>query len=197
MKKILIFGGTFNPVHNGHVYMCRTLSDNIGADDVYIVPTFTPVHKNVDNTLVSSEHRLNMCKLAFDRENEFVSDIEIKQGRPCYTYETLTWISEANPDAQLYLACGSDMFLSLHTWRNPQILFDNATICAMSRQEDYCALKQYAEKHSSNGLKSIIVDAEPMIVSSTQIRNNINLKGDFSGVPQQVADYIKRNNLYI
>ena len=197
MKKILIFGGTFNPVHNGHIYMCRTLSDYIDADEVYIIPTFTPVHKEVDKSLVSSEHRLNMCNLAFDRKNEFVSDLEVKQGRPCYSYETLTWFSESCPDAQLYLACGSDMFLSLHTWRNPQILFEKAIVCAVSRQEDYGALKHYAEKHSRDGLRSIIVDAEPMIISSTQIRDNIKFKDDFSGMPEQVADYIKRNNLYL
>lgn len=197
MKKILIFGGTFNPVHNGHVYMCRVLSDNIGADEVYIIPTYTPVHKEVDESLVSSEHRVNMCRLAFDKDNEFVSDIEIRQGRACYTYETLTWFSEANPDAQLYLACGSDMFLSLHTWRNPQVLFEKATICAVARQKDYEQLKAYANEHSVDGLNSIIVDTEPMIVSSTQIRKNIKLKGDFSDVPQQVEAYIKRNKLYL
>ena len=197
MEKILIFGGTFNPVHNGHIYMCRTIADGINADKVYIIPTFAPVHKDASKVLVSSEHRINMCELAFDRDNEFICNIEIKQGRPCYSYETLTWISDEHKDSQLYLACGSDMFLSLHTWRNPNIIFEKAIICAISRQNDYADLINYAQLHKPNGLRSIIIDAEPIVVSSTEIRNNICINNDFSGVPDKVAEYIKRNKLYL
>ena len=78
-----------------------------------------------------------------------------------------------------------------------KVLFEKATICAVARQKDYEQLKAYANEHSVDGLNSIIVDTEPMIVSSTQIRKNIKLKGDFSDVPQQVEAYIKRNKLYL
>ena len=197
MEKILIFGGTFNPVHNGHVYMCRKIADYINADKVYIIPTYAPVHKDATKVLISSEHRVNMCQLAFDRENEFVNDIEIKQGRPCYSFETLTWLSEEHKVAQLYLACGSDMFLSLHTWKNPKIIFDKAIICAISRQNDLENLVNYANLYAPEGLRSVIVDAESIIVSSTQIRDNIRLNNDFNGLPKKVAQYIKRNKLYL
>jgi len=197
MKKLLIFGGTFNPVHNGHIYMCRTIADYIKADEVHIVPTFSPVHKDVDNTLVNSEHRLNMCRLAFDRNNEIVNSIEIDKGRPCYSYETLTWLSEEHPDAQLYLACGSDMFLSLHTRRNPEVIFDKAIICAISREENYQILQDYAEKNKDNGLRSIIIEAQPMIVSSTKIRSDIKTLGSYDDLPLAVAEYIRKNRLYL
>lgn len=198
MKKILVFGGTFNPVHNGHIYMCRQIADSINADLTLIIPTFSPVHKNVDNSLVSSEHRLNMCKLAFDRENEVVSTIEIEKGRPCYSYETLTWIQDIYPDAQLYLACGSDMFLSLHTWRNPQIIFEKAIICAVARDNDRDKLVDYAKIHCDNGLNSIIIDCQSVEVSSTEIRQALKLNnatGDL--LPQKVEDYIRKHGIYL
>ncbi len=197
MKKIMIFGGTFNPVHNGHVYMCRMLADNIGADDVYIVPTFSPVHKDVADSLIDSQHRLNMCEFAFDRSNEHICDFEIKQGRGCYSFETISWFKERFPDAELYFACGSDMFLSLHTWRNPKFIFDNVTVCAISREDDYSLLTDYAERYKKDGLKSIIVTAKPMIVSSTEIRNDIKSNGNYDGLPSKVAEYIKSNGLYL
>ncbi len=197
MKKILIFGGTFNPVHNGHVRLCRLAADAIKADLALIIPTCSPVHKAVGKELVSGQDRINMCRLAFDRDNELVSDIEVSTGKPCYTYDTVDRLSKIYPDAQFYLVCGSDMFLSLHQWRRPDEIFKKAIICAMSRAEDIEILRDYADKHYNEGLRSVIIDAKPYEISSSQIRVMLTNNENVSDlIPSSVEEYIKRHGLY-
>ncbi len=197
MKKILMFGGTFNPVHNGHVRLCRTLTERIGADLTVIIPTYSPVHKNTGDELESSEDRMAMCRLAFDKETELVSDIEIAKGRPCYSYETLEALKELYPNGELYMACGSDMFLSLHTWRNPKRIYELATVCAMSRGDDFSLLCDYAESHRNDGLHAVIVDVPPIELSSTELRRRL-AKGESieDSVPKKVAEYIRERGMY-
>ncbi len=197
MKKVLMFGGTFNPVHNGHVRLCRTLAERIGADITVIIPTYSPVHKDAGDELCSSDDRFAMCRLAFDGDCEIVSDIEIAKGRPCYSYETLEELHRIYPDAELYMACGSDMFLSLHTWRNPERIYELATVCAMSRSDDYTELTEYAELYRDSGLRAVIVDVPPMELSSTEIRERLEQGQSIDDdVPDTVADYIRERGLY-
>lgn len=197
MKKILMFGGTFNPVHNGHVRLCRTLAERIGADLTVIIPTYSPVHKKTGDELEPSADRLAMCRLAFDGERETVSDLEIAKGRPCYSYETLEELQKEYPDAELYMACGSDMLLSLHTWRKPERIYELATVCAMSRGDDFSVLADYVEQFSKKGLRAVIVDVPPIELSSTELRKKLekgeNIEDD---VPKKVADYIRERGLY-
>ncbi len=197
MKKLLMFGGTFNPVHNGHVRLCRIIKEQIGADLTVIVPTYAPVHKSTANELAPSEDRLAMCRLAFDGENETVSDLEISKQRPCYSYETLDQLHKAYPDFELYMACGSDMLLSLHTWRNPQRICELATVCAMSRGDSYSLLTDYINRHSDMGLRAVIVDLPPVELSSTELRKRLGAGESINGyVPDSVADYIRERGLY-
>lgn len=193
-----MFGGTFNPVHNGHVRMVREIARYIGADKTVIVPTFVPVHKSVGSELADARDRLNMCALAFDMPNETVSDIEVAQDRPCYSYETLTKLKSEYPDCQLYMACGSDMFLTLHTWKEPQTIYRLATVCVVSRRENYSELYEYAEKEKKNGLRSVIIDVPPLDISSTQIRDGIKSGKDVSDkMPNRVYEYIREHGLYL
>lgn len=196
--KILVFGGTFNPVHNGHVRLCRILSEKVQSDLTVVVPTFKPVHKTVDESLIDSKHRLRMCEIAFDDERTVVSDIEIAQNRPCYTCDTLKMIHNKYPCAELYLACGSDMFVTLHEWKNPSKIYKLSTICAISRKERFAELEAYASEQKRFGMKSILCDVPPMEVSSTEIRSMIKNHEDISAlVPTDVIKYIKDNGLYL
>ncbi len=192
-----MFGGTFNPVHNGHVRLCRTLAERIGTDLTVIIPTYSPVHKAAGDELCSCEDRLNMCRIAFDKECEIVSDLEIAKDRPCYSYETLEELHLLYPYAELYMACGSDMLLSLHTWRKPERIYELATVCAMSRGDDYSKLAEYAELYSEKGLRAVIVDVPPIELSSTELRERLARGEDIrDSVPDKVADYIRERGLY-
>mgnify|MGYP003293390888 CR=1 FL=1 len=111
MKRIGIYGGTFNPPHIGHIKAAESMSRIIQPDTFLIIPDFLPPHKSFDG-MVSADDRLNMCKLAFSHVNNVhVSDIEIKRGGKSYTSCTLEELSA--DDRELYFLCGSDMFLTL------------------------------------------------------------------------------------
>lgn len=194
-----IFGGTFNPVHKGHIMLAEYCMESVGLDRIIMIPTAVPPHK-ISNDLASEDDRLNMCKLACrGKENFFVSDIEIKRQGKSYTYETLTQLKEIYPDDHLYTIMGADMFLTLDRWKNPEIIFEKSSIITIPRDEEN---KLELENFYNNVLKamgasSVILPNPVMSVSSTFIRENLdnfNLISDM--LDKGVYDYIIKNNLY-
>lgn len=194
-----VFGGTFNPVHKGHIMLAEYCMDSVGLDRIIMIPTAVPPHK-ISNNLASENDRLNMCKLACrGKENFFVSDIEIKRQGKSYTYETLTQLKEIYPDDHLYTIMGADMFLTLDRWKNPEIIFEKSSIITIPRDEEN---KQELENFYNKVLKamgasSVILPNPVMSVSSTFIRENLdnfNLISDM--LDKGVYDYIIKNNLY-
>ena len=194
-----IFGGTFNPVNNGHIMLAEYCMENVGLDRIIMIPTAVPPHK-ISNDLASEDDRLNMCKLACrGKENFFVSDIEIKRQGKSYTYETLTQLKEIYPDDHLYTIMGADMFLTLNRWKNPEIIFEKSSIITIPRdEENKLELENfYNDVLKAMGASSIILPNPVMSVSSTFIRENLdnfNLISDM--LDKGVYDYIIKNNLY-
>lgn len=194
-----IFGGTFNPVHKGHIMLAEYCMESVGLDRIIMIPTAVPPHK-ISNDLASEDDRLNMCKLACrGKENFFVSDIEIKRQGKSYTYETLTQLKEIYPDDHLYTIMGADMFLTLDRWKNPKIIFEKSSIITIPRdEENKLELENfYNDVLKAMGASSIILPNPVMSVSSTFIRENLdnfNLISDM--LDKGVYDYIIKNNLY-
>lgn len=194
-----VFGGTFNPVHKGHIMLAEYCMDSVGLDRIIMIPTAVPPHK-ISNNLASENDRLNMCKLACrGKENFFVSDIEIKRQGKSYTYETLTQLKEIYPDDHLYTIMGADMFLTLNRWKNPEIIFEKSSIITIPRdEENKHELENFYNKVlKAMGASSVILPNPVMSVSSTFIRENLdnfNLISDM--LDKGVYDYIIRNNLY-
>lgn len=194
-----VFGGTFNPVHKGHIMLAEYCMDSVGLDRIIMIPTAVPPHK-ISNNLASENDRLNMCKLACrGKENFFVSDIEIKRQGKSYTYETLTQLKEIYPDDHLYTIMGADMFLTLDRWKNPEIIFEKSSIITIPRdEENKLELENFYNKVlKAMGASSVILPNPVMSVSSTFIRenlNNFNLISDM--LDKGVYDYIIKNNLY-
>lgn len=199
MSKIGILGGTFNPIHKGHILLGEYCRKNLSLDKIMIIPTYTPPHKS-SNQLADETHRLNMCRIATESlSNYIVSDIEIKRKGKSYTYQTLTALNEIYPEDTFYLIMGADMFLSLDKWKNPEIIFEKAIIVAVPRNEsDKDDLSVYYNSVIINvGAKAVILDEPVMQVSSTYIRDNIdNCNLIESLVDRNVYDYIVKNNLY-
>lgn len=199
MSKIGILGGTFNPIHKGHILLGEYCRKNLSLDKIMIIPTYTPPHKS-SNQLADETHRLNMCRIATESlSNYIVSDIEIKRKGKSYTYQTLTALNEIYPEDTFYLIMGADMFLSLDKWKNPEIIFEKAIIVAVPRNEsDMDDLSVYYNSVIINvGAKAVILDEPVMQVSSTYIRDNIdNCNLIESLVDRNVYDYIVKNNLY-
>lgn len=194
-----VFGGTFNPVHKGHIMLAEYCMDSVGLDRIIMIPTAVPPHKIINN-LASENDRLNMCKLACrGKENFFVSDIEIKRQGKSYTYETLTQLKEIYPDDHLYTIMGADMFLTLNRWKNPEIIFEKSSIITIPRdEENKLELENFYNKVlKAMGASSVILPNPVMSVSSTFIRENLdnfNLISDM--LDKGVYDYIIKNNLY-
>lgn len=200
MRKIGILGGTFNPVHNGHIKMAEYSKKSVALDEIILIPDYVPPHKESDN-LANEKHRLNMCKIACSKfENFGVSDVEIKRKGKSYTYQTLQFLkSVMYKDDEIYFIVGADMFLSLQNWKNPDIIFQIAKIIAIPRDNDN---KKELENHFEKVLKPmgasvIILEHSVLDVSSTFVRGNINNENIIKNyIDDKVYEYIRNNNLY-
>lgn len=197
--RIGIFGGSFNPIHSGHVELIKGVISEISLDKVLVMPTFIPPHKNVD-CAVSVQDRLNMCRIATeDIKKAEVCDLEIKRGGTSYTYKTLEQLSAMYPDSELFLIMGADMFLSVDTWKNPDIIFKLATICGVARKGvgSREALLRKEPILNALGAKTKVMKLALREISSTTIRTAIK-KGQPVGeyLPKRVEEYILENHLY-
>ncbi|MCD8026303.1 MAG: nicotinate-nucleotide adenylyltransferase [Clostridiales bacterium] len=199
MKKIGVLGGTFNPIHNGHIMLSQYCKEKAELDEIILIPSFTPPHKT-SSCLADSEHRLNMCRLACEGlEGYTVSDIEIKRKGKSYTYQTLELLKENRPDDRLYFIMGADMFLTLDKWRNPVSIFRSAVMTAIPRNKsDYSDLFKYYESViKPMGAEALILPDPVMQVSSTFIRKNIhNFDILKTLIDKNVYEYIVKNKLY-
>ena len=199
MKRIGIFGGTFNPIHNGHIQMINACKDFANLDRVIIIPSYTPPHKECD-TLENEEQRLEMCRIAsMNMDFVEVSDVEIKRGGKSYTFETLQFLKKMYPYDELCFIMGADMFLTLEKWKNPEIIFKLATIIAVPRNSDdnNALLKHYNNVLKDMGAKAEILNEPVLTVSSTYVRENIGNREIIKNlIDDKVYEFIRNNKLY-
>lgn len=199
MERIAIFGGTFNPIHNGHIRLAGLFREKLSLNRMIFMPTHkTPAKEQTD--LASDTDRLEMCRLAIKGENGFeVSDYEIRRGGISYTVHTLRHFRGLYPSAELYFVMGSDMFLTLEKWYCFEEILSLAGILTASRHaEEYARLTQHAEVLEKYGARTIILDAPPLEISSTQIRNLAKDGKDFTCYLQEsVVQYIRNKKMYL
>ena len=200
MTRIGIFGGTFSPPHNGHVAAARAFMEQMWLDILYVIPTGLPPHKEADS-LVSAEHRLEMCRLAFSgMEGVYVSDMEIQRGGRSYTVETLREL--AGDDRRLFFLCGTDMMLTLDQWREPDEIFRLCYPVYIRREADEetsaLIVKKIAEYNEKFGKVVRRIVTDPIELSSTRVRQSIQ-EGSLSSnmLPASVEKYISDNHLYV
>lgn len=198
MEKIGILGGTFNPIHLGHIAVIKAAKEQLKLDKVLLIPTFQPPHKRAVH-LAYSEDRLAMCRLAVrDLPYAQVSDLEIQREGKSYTYETLSLLKKEKPNAKFYFLMGSDMFLTLQNWKHSNEIARMAVACCVAREEqkkDILLAQQ--EKLSHQGFCCRILETTPFPVSSTEIRINIKKFNNLLHyVPKSVLEYIYTRGLY-
>ncbi|MBE6638381.1 MAG: nicotinate (nicotinamide) nucleotide adenylyltransferase [Ruminococcaceae bacterium] len=201
MRRLGIYGGSFSPPHLGHLYAARHFYDEAKLDALLVMPAGKPPHKALDGGAMDHD-RMEMTRLLFSKENEqdrniSVSDYEYLQAGASYTYLTLKHF--ASPDTELYFLCGSDMFLSLETWKNPDIIFSLATIFCCSRKEDdrniLLSKKAYYEKNY--GARIIVSRAPAFPISSSELREHLSMDASVSDyLSKEVLDYIQKHKLY-
>ena len=198
MERLGVFGGTFNPIHLGHLNLVRCVARELKLDKVLLIPTFIPPHKQASE-LADGFHRLEMCRLAA-AEDRFieVSDLELKRGGASYTYLTLEELHRAAPDRQLFLIVGGDMLRTFHQWKNWKSILELSMLCAAARTEqEYAELEQDACRLSTIGKGCCLLTIPILEISSTEIRRQIRMGMDTGGcLDRKVADYITDKGLY-
>ncbi len=196
--KIAVLGGTFNPIHNGHLNIVDAVLQSLNPDKLIIMPTGTPPHKQAKN-LVSDGDRLAMLNLAVaDKEKVTVSDYEILKEGKSYTVLTMEHLSTLYPNDELYFVMGSDMLFTFLNWFRPERIMQLATLVGICRDEDSREKdKESAERIIAAGGRCILINCPAVEVSSTEIRTKAQAGKDISDlVPLSVADYIKERGLY-
>ena len=198
--RVGIYGGTFAPIHNGHVMAAKAFMEQMKLDYLFIIPTCLPPHKQIDFS-DDPLYRLRMCELAFEgTDGVVISDTEIKRGGKSYTYDTLKELSR--PNTRLFLMCGTDMVLTFDTWYKFEEIFKLCYPVYVRRENDPILTKRVVDKiteyYNKYGVMFRRILTEPIEVSSTQIRKMVADGKDISHlVPQNVAEFISDNRLYL
>lgn len=197
-KKIGIIGGTFDPIHNQHLYMANNALEKLGLDVIVFMPTGKSPHKKLEFA-TDKYDRYNMVSLAINDNEKFViSDFETENQRISYTYSTLQYLrTVSRTDAQLYFIMGSDSLNDIYKWRNVD---DIAMLCKLvvflrpDYDENYVT-REVIEKYS---LDVIFLDDIKLAMSSTVIRKKLyNNENCRYIIPDIVIDYIKKKKLYL
>lgn len=193
-----MFGGAFNPIHNGHIEMANRISEHLQLDLLLLVPTGTSPHKIT--VLAPNEDRLCMCRMASKYiRNCVASDIEFRRFGKSYTADTLLELKKQYKDDKLYLICGADMFLTLDEWYRPDIIFANAVICGIKRDNTSDRLMQDKKQQLKGmGAEVCILDISVPPYSSTAVRDAIRKNEDTGdALKSEIKDYIKEKGLYL
>jgi nicotinate-nucleotide adenylyltransferase len=215
-RRIAAYGGTFDPLHNGHLEVVRAIVRDFGLDQLLIIPAHRPPHKG-SRTIAGDYHRFAMAVLAsLDEPRVFVSTIELEAPDRPYTFETVERLRiELGSETRLFFVIGADSFEEINTWREPARLLSSTNLIVVTRPGH-----DVAASHLDERFRSTIVDlrgweVEPRlgeglnehhiyvtgcvnnVVSSTQIRQRVRDGESIQElVPSRVADYIRKYELY-
>ena len=197
--KIGVFGGTFNPPHIGHLSSSESAAGRLGLDRLIIVPAGVPPHKPLPDGTPSAEMRLHMTRIAFkDAFNTDVSDIEIKSGKPGYTAHTVEGIKKDYPGAQIYLLVGTDMYLTLQTWKDSEKLLKAVTPAVFSRHaEDAEKIADYSLfLNKRYGTHTETIANRVVDISSSRLREMLPNREGAGYITDTTYSYIIKNRLY-
>lgn len=194
MERFGIYGGTFNPIHNGHLHLIRAACAQLSFDRLLVVPANIPPHKAATD-LASNRDRLEMARLATaGMPGVWVSDIELRARGKSYTILTLERLRALFPECSFTLLMGADMLESFDRWHRWQDILKLADIAAFARNEGEEAL---LERKAALIGRARVVRVEPLPLSSTLVRERVRRGEDISGlVPEPVAAYIYEKGLY-
>jgi nicotinate-nucleotide adenylyltransferase len=219
--RIGLFGGTFNPIHNGHLWAAAEVKNRFHLDQIYLIPAAVPPHKTSD-MVTSADDRLQMINLAIaDISGITVADIELRRPGPSYTIDTVQHFKQTlKKGSRIFLMLGLDAFLEIHAWKSYKELLEQIAFIIIARPakaypkaqqgrktlEDYFKsalsanyeLSARGDTYTAEGKQLIhFCDVSALDISSTVIRKKVKEKQPIEDwVPPQVAEYIQLKGLY-
>ena len=222
MNGIGLFGGTFNPLHMGHLKVAKDVKAGLNLEKIYFIPSAIPPHKGIDN-LADAADRFQMIKAAIPPGKGFIaSDVEIHRQGPSFTIDTVRYFKDKLPErTPCYLIVGIDAFLEIDTWKSFQKLLGLIPLIVMTRPaqntkqiaDPFAELEKYIHVHMDSGYKFVhqrscfvhpakqpvsLFHVTSIDISSTKIRNYVRQGLSIKGmVPDTVETYIHKKGLYL
>jgi len=200
-RKLGILGGTFDPIHVGHLSVAQQVGDRLGLDRVVLVPSGRPPHKDC-NAVAPARDRLEMARLAVRGLARLsVSDIEVRRAGPSYTIDTVRQLrSDMGEDNDYWFVIGADTVAELPTWHRATELLQEIRFAVAVRpgcRPDFAPVEENLGPEAAMKLRRAVLDIEPCDVSSTEIRRRLAHGEDVGGmIRANVAALIRRRNLY-
>lgn len=199
MSALGIMGGTFDPVHIGHLLAAEWVRSEFAMDKVIFVPAASPPHKNAGE-ITSIEHRYQMVELAIKDNPYFeISPLEKERGGKSYTVDTMAYFKELYPEKDLYFIMGADSLLSFPAWKNTDLLVKLCSFIVVSRP-GYVVPDRFWETKGLPALlrqKLYLVEIPGMDISSSQIRERVKRDKSIKYLlPREIEEYIYKHKLY-
>ena len=197
--RLLIYGGSFNPPHRGHVDALRTAAEHLCPDEILVIPAGIPPHKILSEDSPSPEERLRLCQLAFrEIPGVQISDLELRREGKSYTVDTLRELKGRYPEAELYFLVGTDMLLYMEKWHQFREIFDLCTLAALPRNEGEMDDLREAVDHlrKTYGEEVLLIPKAPLPMDSTSLRADLPRRGGRDRLPEAVYAEIVRLRLY-
>ena len=199
-KKTGIMGGTFNPIHMGHLLLAENAKEAFGLDEILFVPSGLPYMKN-GIEIADKWMRLEMTRLAVSDNTAFdISYAEVEREGNSYTWETLELLRDKEPETEFFFIEGADSLFAMESWKNPEIIFRDCTILAAVRdgKGDDDLREQIDRLEKKYGARIGLIGMKGISFSSTDIRERIrNGRSIRYMVPDKVIEYIKKYRLYM
>ena len=197
-KGLGILGGTFDPIHLGHLHIAEAVFAQIALEQIVFIPAFVPPHK-LGQDYAPAKHRYAMTELAVQSFPQFsVSDMELRRSGVSYTIDTLRELHKLYPEKKLYFIIGADSVAQLHTWNSIEEMLQLATFVAAGRPGYEGVMDEVVRHLGKEAAEHILLLHTPEYdISSTEIRTRIRSGQSLAGlVPREVEAYIKEHELY-
>ena len=197
MGRIGIYGGAFNPPHTGHIRAAEYAVQALNLDKLLLIPSCTSPHKPLPAGSPEPRQRLEMTKLWAGEKME-VCDIELSRGGTSYTYQTVEQLKAMYPQDELVLFMGTDMFLSFHTWKEPERILDCVSLAVFYRgdRNEQAAIAEKQQAYETAGHRVYLVENPVTEISSTQLRRMLVFRCAAPFLDEKVLHYIEDNDLY-
>lgn len=195
-NRVGIMGGTFNPIHYGHLRLALTAQEQILLDKVLFIPSGTSYMKS---NVLETQKRVDMVALAIEEYPQFeLSLIEAQKAGNTYTFETLQDLKKSDPDTQYFFIIGADSLFQLEQWRCPELIFELTTlVCAVRDDYTIDSIRQKGDALSKLGADIVYLNSPKWDISSTEIRAKVRQGMPIHDlVPPKVVYYIEQEHLY-